>query len=258
MAVFHGSVSISSDRSNPPALDASPPARPVFYGRRQGRRLRPHRAQLWDTLLPNLRVVVPAGSARIDPRSLFAPPISDVWLEIGFGGGEHIAAQAEANPQVGLIGAEPFVNGVATLLANIDERPLTNIRIFPDDVRLLLAAIEDVSIARAFILFPDPWPKLRHHRRRIVGPQTLDALARILVDGAELRLATDHPGYVQWMLWHLIRHPAFAWRARSPTDWRQRPADWPETRYEAKALAEGKSCTFLTFERVARQGVGRP
>ena len=255
MAVFRGSVSISSNPSKPPAPEASA-SRLIYYGRRHGRRLRPHRAQLWEDLLPRLRVALSDGAASLDPRGLFDRPVSSAWLEIGFGNGDHIAFQAEANPTIGLIGAEPFVNGVATLLAHIDEHKLSNIRIFPDDVRRLLSTIADASIDRAFILFPDPWPKLRHHRRRIVNPGNLDQLARILADGAELRLASDHAEYVRWMLRHLLRHPAFEWLAQSPGDWRVRPPDWPQTRYESKAVAVGRACAYLRFRRVPRGVVG--
>ncbi len=180
---------------------------------------------------------------------LFRPGVDRVWLEIGFGGGEHLAWQAEANPDVGIIGCEPFINGVASLLKQIDDRGLDNIRIHANDARDLLETLPDACLDRVFILFPDPWPKARHHRRRIVAPATLEQLARIMRPGTELRLATDHADYGRWMLRHLIRHPAFRWRARRPADWRQRPEDWPATRYEAKAIAAGRACLYLSFER---------
>lgn len=228
-----------------------------LYGRRRGPRLRAGRQALMDRLLPELQIDVPAESApgapgAIDPRALFAAPVEDFWLEIGFGGGEHLAAQAAAHPDIGLIGCEPFVNGVARLIARIDEAGLANIRLHPDDARPLIAALPDACLGRVFILFPDPWPKARHHKRRLVTTALLDALARVMADGAELRLATDHGGYARWMLARLIAHPAFAWTARRPGDWRDRPPDWPATRYETKAQARGQPGIFMRFQRRAR------
>ncbi len=153
-----------------------------LYGRRRGPRLRAGRQALMDRLLPELRIDVPADAApgAIDPRALFAAPMDQVWLEIGFGGGEHLAAQAAAHPGIGFIGCEPFVNGVARLIARIDEAGLANIRLHPDDARPLLAALPDACVGRVFILFPDPWPKARHHKRRLVTTALLDALARVM------------------------------------------------------------------------------
>lgn len=178
-----------------------------------------------------------------------------VWLEIGFGGGEHLAAQAAAHPAIGLLGSEVFENGVTRLVSAIARENLGNIRIFADDARLLLAALPDRSIGRVFILFPDPWPKLRHHKRRLVAPATLDQLARVMTDGAELRLATDDPDYLAWMLEAATAHPEFAWTARRAGDWRDRPHDWPPTRYEDKARAAGRRPSFLRFVRRLRPTV---
>jgi tRNA (guanine-N7-)-methyltransferase len=186
----------------------------------------------------------------IDPSGLFPTP-RPIWLEIGFGGGEHLISQAEAHPGVGLIGCEPFINGVARLLAEIDARGLENVRLVVDDARLLLEALPDQSLERIFVLFPDPWPKARHHKRRIVNPTTAAAFARLLVVGGELRLATDDPGYQRFMLETLLGRPGFGWRAERAADWRSRPADWPPTRYEQKARAAGRSPIFLSFERLA-------
>ena len=202
-------------------------------------------------MLPALRIELPeAGS--FDPRGLFGPDLDAVWLEVGFGAGEHLAAQAAADPRRGVIGCEVFENGIVKLLAEISRRGLGNIRLFIDDARLLIAALPEASLDRAFILFPDPWPKLRHHKRRIVSAATLDGLARALRDGAELRLATDDRDYLRWMLEHATAHPAFEWLARRPQDWRERPADWPPTRYEQKALAAGRQPVFLRFRRRPR------
>lgn len=226
-----------------------PPLR--FYGRRRGRPLREGQRQLTETLLPQLSIVLPA-SGLLDPPALFPFKPCSIWLEIGFGGGEHLAAQAERHPEIGFIGCEVFENGVARLTAAVARQGLANVRVFPEDARLLLAALPAASIGCAFILFPDPWPKLRHHKRRLVTRATLDRLAEIMEDGAELRLATDDTGYLGWMLEHTTAHPDFVWRARRPADWRDRPKDWPPTRYEEKAVAAGRRATFLRFARRPR------
>ncbi len=225
--------------------------RRLLYGRRRGRKLRPGRQGLIDQLLPRLEVVVPS-SVGLDPRSLFAGPVSDVWLEVGFGAGEHLAAQARAHSEVGLIGCEPYVHGVARFLGRVAAEGLGNVRVFADDARLLIDALPDAAIGRMFVLFPDPWPKTRHHKRRFVNRAMLDACARILGDRAELRLATDHAEYCRWMLDRFDRHDAFVWLARSARDWRERPDDWPETRYEVKSRAQGARPYFLRMQRVDR------
>ena len=225
--------------------------RELFYGRRRGRPLRAGQRLRQATLLPELSFELPA-SGQLDPSGLFAVPVRDVWLEIGFGGGEHLAEQAERHPEIGFIGCEVFENGVVKLLGEVDRRRLVNIRIYPGDARPLLAALRPRSIGRLFILFPDPWPKARHHKRRLIAPATLDRLAEIMTDGAELRLATDDPSYLAWMLERTTAHPAFSWTARRPADWRERPTDWPATRYEQKARKAGRKPSFLRFERRAR------
>ncbi|MGP1394066.1 MAG: tRNA (guanosine(46)-N7)-methyltransferase TrmB [Inquilinaceae bacterium] len=231
----------------------SPPSeRRTLYGRRRGRKLRPGRVDLLDRTLPALAVPLPEPPAMLDPADLFPKAPRAVWLEIGFGGGEHLAAQAERHPDVGIIGCEPFINGVASLLRDIDRRGLTNIRIHPGDARPVVDALPDAAIDRCFVLFPDPWPKVRHHKRRLINADSLTALARVLSDGAELRLASDDPGLVDWMLAETRRHGAFAWTAGGPQDWRRRPDDWPATRYEAKALAAGRTPAYLTFLRRPR------
>ena len=222
-----------------------------LYGRRKGKRLRPTQAALLRDLLPRLSIALPAEGATLDPRALFEAPVAEVWLEIGFGGGEHLAALAAANPTVGFIGCEPFVNGVAKLLATVARDGLANVRVLPGDARPLLTALAPRSIARAFILFPDPWPKARHHKRRIVSGETLDALARALVPGAELRLATDDADYALWMLELAGRHAAFAGPdpATPLASLTERPADWPRTRYEQKAVAAGRNPAYLLYRR---------
>ena len=220
----------------------------TLYGRRRGKKLRPARQALIDEALPRLRIELPA-TGHIDPATLFPPAVSgDLWLEIGFGAGEHLAWQARNHPHIAMIGCEPYVNGMASLLSQVAAQGLANVRVFDDDARLLMNAIPDASVDRLFILFPDPWPKTRHHKRRMVGAETLDVMARILGDGAELRLATDHRSYCRWIIEHLAGHPAFEWLARGPADWRRRPDDWPETRYESKALT-GSRPVFLRYRR---------
>lgn len=228
--------------------------RRIFYGRRFGRRLRPRKRQLVETLLPQVALDPSMlAAARADIGALFDPPARRLWLEIGFGGGEHIAAQARANPDTGLIGCEPFVNGVASLLDEMDRENTRNIRIFADDARILLDALPDGSIDRCFVLFPDPWPKLRHNRRRFISRENLDSLARVLKDGAELRIASDHDEYIRWILFETLGHDAFEWLARGAADWRVPPLDWKRTRYEEKALAQGGHCSYLRFRRNSRR-----
>lgn len=171
-------------------------------------------------------------------------------MEIGFGAGEHLEAQARAHPEIGFIGCEPYINGVASLLSRLREQGNPgNIRLHPGDARDLLDALPDGCIARLFVLFPDPWPKTRQHKRRIVAPAMLDDFARVLAPGAELRAATDDMDYAAWMLEHVRAHPEFAWDVMGPPDWRDRPADWVPTRYEQKALAAGSPCVYFRFRR---------
>lgn len=222
------------------------------YGRRRGRKLRPARQAALDGGLASVALDALPAEGTLDPRTLFTQAPTAAWLEIGFGGGEHLAWQAAANPDVGILGAEPFVNGVASLLAQVGQQGLGNVRVWPDDAGALLIALADASINRVFLLFPDPWPKTRHHKRRIVNPANLDALARILADDAEFRVATDDQAYLGWILTHILDHPAFTWTARDPSDWRHRPADWPATRYEEKADRSGRKPYFLRFRRRRR------
>jgi tRNA (guanine-N7-)-methyltransferase len=213
--------------------------RRTLHGRRRGKKLRAGQQSLLETLLPRLALALPVAPAKIDLAEAFGGslPPDGVWLEVGFGAGEHLVWQAEQNPGVGLIGCEPYLNGVAKCLAHIERVGLTNVRLFTDDARLLMAALPARSLSRAFVLFPDPWPKTRHHKRRFVQRDNLDRLAELMLPGAELRLATDDPSYLPWMVEHACAHPAFAWLAEGPADWRGRPADWPPTRYERKEIA---------------------
>lgn len=214
------------------------------YGRTQSRPIKPRQAALLETLLPRIRV--PEGP--FDPRAL-APQAREAWLEIGFGGGEHLAAQAAAHPDVLLIGAEPFRNGVASALRHIDEQRLGNVRIHDGDARVLLGRLPDTSLARIFVLFPDPWPKTRHHKRRLIQSDTVAEFARVLRPGGRLRFASDWAGYVDWTLERFLANPAFRWTATRADDWRSPPAGHVTTRYEAKRLGDCAP-VFLEFERL--------
>ncbi|MGE0724574.1 MAG: tRNA (guanosine(46)-N(7))-methyltransferase TrmB [Alphaproteobacteria bacterium] len=202
--------------------------------------------------LERVAIALPEAGARVDPAAWFGRPYGAWWLEVGFGGGEHLAWQAARHPDVGIMGAEPFVNGVVSLLGHLRRDAIANVRIHGDDARDLIDALPDAVLARAFVLFPDPWPKTRHHKRRFVGGANLDRLARTLADGAELRIATDDPPYLEWILFHALAHPAFRWLADGPQDWRERPDDWPPTRYEEKAAADGRRSWYLRFQRRPR------
>ena len=185
-----------------------------------------------------------------DTAALFDGKFDDVWIEIGFGGGEHLLWQARNNPDVGLIGCEPFRDGVVRVMTAIDSEKLSNIRLLADDARPLLRSLQPQSIGRAFVLFADPWPKKRHNKRRLINPRLAHLLARVLKPNAELRVATDIDNYLQSILLTFHMHPSFRWLAERPADWRQRPHDWPKTRYEAKAIREGRSCAYLRYKRI--------
>ena len=220
---------------------------PRLYGRRQDKPLKPRQARLMETLLPALSVPDPTAGP-VDPAALF-PQADEIWLEVGFGGGEHLGWQAAQNRHVGLIGAEPFVNGVGKLLGLVDEQGLQNVRIHFGDARPLLEALPPASLSRLFVLHPDPWPKKRHHKRRMISPWFFAEAARLLKSGGELRVASDIRDYVRWTLMHAQGAPDFEWTADCADDWKRRPGDWPQTRYEAKALKEGREPAYLVFRR---------
>ncbi len=230
-----------------------PPGAPWrnFYGRRHGKTLRDSQR---DYLESDLAALSPgpvdwSDNPTRDPLDLNARFAGrPVWLEVGFGGGEHLVHQAVENPGVGLIGCEPFINGVAMLLGKIRRAGAENLAVYPGDVRDLFDVLPDRGIARAFVLYPDPWPKTRHHRRRFVTPEHLGPLARVMAPGAELRLATDIGDYVRQALEEVPRH-GFAWQAERAADWRNPWPDWIPTRYEQKALREGRMPHYLTFRR---------
>ena len=216
---------VSADPVSPAAPEAD--RRRRLYGRRLGRPLKPGRESALTEWLPRLSVTVP-DHGKLDPAALFGAPVDEVWLEVGFGSGEHLLAQARANPRVGIIGCEPFINGMAALLAEIAREPAhaANIAVLMDDARPLIAALPDGALSRVFVLFPDPWPKARHEKRRFISPANLDELARVLRPGGELRVASDDEGYIEWTLEQVPGHAAFE-PLRSPAQWRERPAGWP-------------------------------
>lgn len=223
-----------------------------FYGRRHGKSLRDSQRTYLDEDLAALspgRVGWDVNPERtpLDLESLFGG--RDVWLEVGFGGGEHMVHQAALHPGIGIIGCEPFINGVAMLLGKIREAGVENVAVHPGDVRDLFDVLPEGSIAKAFLLYPDPWPKKKHHRRRFVTPEHLEPLARVLRPGAEFRVATDIPDYVRQTLEEVPRH-GFEWLAERAADWREPWGDWIPTRYERKALREGRAPHYLTFRRL--------
>jgi tRNA (guanine-N7-)-methyltransferase len=219
----------------------------AFFGRRKGHPLRAHQASLYETLLPKLALDLshPAG----DLRALFPLPVNDARLEIGFGGAEHLIAQALANPDTGFIGCEPFVNGMAKALAAIEHHKLQNIRLSAGDATHLIAWLPAQSLSRIDILYPDPWPKRRQWKRRFLQDDSLAALARLLAPGAELRFATDIPGYASWVLTRVLRSPQLEWTAERADDWRQPWPDFAGTRYEAKAKREGRTPAYFIFRK---------
>lgn len=229
-----------------------PDGKPHWYGRRKTHKLRPRRQQLVDDLLPKLRIADPESREPIDLSTAFENAEAELRLEIGFGAGEHLLGDAAQNPDINFIGCEPFINGVSALLADLDEQNLANIRLFDDDARLLLDRLPDASMSRIYLLFPDPWPKTRHHRRRFVQRETLDTFARLAKDGSEFVFASDHKGYVAWTLGQVLPHPDWTWTARRPADWRDPPEGWVETRYEAKGKRKGDLPAYLTFRRKPR------
>ena len=220
-------------------------SRGQLYGRRKGPKLSARQAGLRRTLLPKLEFILDG-----DLRSQFPNSVHEFWLEIGFGAGEHLTWQAEQRSDVGLIGAEPYETGVAKLLTKLEDKPLANVKIYEGDGRDVIAALPDASLGRFFLLFPDPWPKTRHHKRRFLQMAMLNDLSRVLKPGGELRFATDDKSYLPYALERLLVHPEFEWLANGSQDWTSRPADWPPTRYETKAI-KGPP-VFLRFRRNAK------
>lgn len=227
-------------------MTESPASPRRLYGRRLGRPLKGARRNVLDALLPELE---------IDPTNmgeLFSRPVEQTWLEIGFGNGEHVISLMKAHPSYGFIACEPFINGMAAFLKTLDESelPQDNIRVLMDDAILLVDALPDNAIDRIYVLNPDPWPKSRHHKRRIISPENLDRFARIMAPGAQLIMTTDVDDLAEWMVLQASRHPAFTWTAESQQDWHTPPPDWQPTRYEQKGIKAGRRQSYFVFERV--------
>ena len=217
-----------------------------LYGRSSGHRLRKGQQELVDTLLP--QVAVPE-EGEVNSRRLFGDD-RPLHLEIGFGSGEHLAFRADLLPDHGFIGCEPFLNGVATALAHIREQHLANVRLWRGDALDVLRRLPDSSLRFVYLLHPDPWPKARHSKRRMVNDGPLDLIAAKMELGGDLRIATDHPVYLEWTLMVMQRHSAqFEWLAEKPSDFLERPGGWPATRYESKAAREGRRAYYLRYQR---------
>jgi|SRR6185312_2598400 len=221
----------------------------AFFGRRHGKSLRPRSASALERLLPRYRLDL-AAPAPADLPTLFQDEVGDIRLEIGFGGGEHLLHAAVQSPECGFIGVEPFVNGVAKLMLELDEQPLRNLAVYDDDATRLLDWLPPASLAGIDLFYPDPWPKKRHWKRRFVNAANLDRFARLLRPGGKFRFASDIDTYVNWTLLHCRAHPAFEWQAETAPDWHGAFDGWPGTRYEAKAMREGRKPAYLTFLRL--------
>jgi tRNA (guanine-N7-)-methyltransferase len=220
----------------------------AFFGRRKGRRLSPARAALLETLLP--RIALDLSNQLKSLSSVFPDRVEEVRLEIGFGAGEHLLAQASTNRQIGFIGIEPFSSGMAKALAGIAAQSLTNIRLHYGDATQVLPWLPAASLARVDVLYPDPWPKRRHWKRRFVQHWSVSQIARALCGGGELRIATDVASYAEWTLRHLLQTPAFEWTAEGADDWRIPWSGFAATRYEQKARREGRQPCYLIFRRL--------
>lgn len=220
-----------------------------FFGRRKGHKLRAHQADLIENLLPHLSLQIDAPAPEL-LTTLFDPPVEHMRLEIGFGGGEHLIAEALAHPDTGFIGAEPYVNGMAKILARIEAENIRNIRLFAGDASELLAWVPAGSLARIDLIHPDPWPKRRHWKRRFVQDATVAAMARALTPHGEFRFVCDIDGYTAWTLAHLLRAPCFDWLAQRADDWRKPWPNYTMTRYGRKAEREGRRANYLRFERL--------
>jgi tRNA (guanine-N7-)-methyltransferase len=240
---------------DPPDRDASPDddtaAHPhgSFFGRRKGHKLRFHQADLIEHLLPQLSLDI-GKPGPPELANLFAAPVDDLRLEIGFGGGEHLIAEARAFPNIGFIGCEPYVNGMAKILTQIEAHHIGNIRLFAGDAAELLAWAPPRSLARIDLIHPDPWPKRRHWKRRFVQDLTVAAMARVLKPDGEFRFVSDIADYCAWTLAHLSRSPDFVWTAEQASDWRLPWADYTMTRYGRKAEREGRQAAYLRFRKI--------
>ena len=237
-------------RSTPHDDGTAPHAQGSFFGRRKGHRLRAHQTDLIAYLLPHLALDLASPSPE-NISDLFDPPVQDLRLEIGFGGGEHLAAEAQGLGQTGFIGCEPYVNGMAKILTQIEAHNIGNIRLFAGDAAELLAWLPPRSLSRIDLIHPDPWPKRRHWKRRFVQDATIAAMARVLKPQGEFRFVSDIDDYAAWTLAHLARSRDFMWLAERSDDWRQPWAGFTMTRYGRKAEREGRAATYLRFRRVS-------
>jgi tRNA (guanine-N7-)-methyltransferase len=220
----------------------------AFFGRRSGKRLHKGQDRLYAENLPALEIALPETT--LDPRTLF-PAATRIEIEIGYGGGEHLARMASTNPTTGYIGCEVFSGGIAKLLEAADDLDLRNLRLFTDDALKLLVKLPPASLNAAYLLYPDPWPKSRHHKRRFISPTTLGELARVLKPGSVFRFATDIEDYANWTLAHIVRSPDFRFAPARPGIWHEPYPGWQPTRYEEKARLEGRMTSFyLEFERL--------
>lgn len=234
---------------------------PKFFGRRKGRVIRKAKSFLLERFLPTIQI----DMHTVYDKKMFGTPVDKIYLEIGFGDGTHLAGQALNNPDIGFIGVEVFKNGVANLLslltgvregADLPEQislsggRVDNVRVFDDDVRLLFSRIPDGFIDKIFLLFPDPWPKKKHAGRRFINPENLDEISRILKVGGILRVATDHKVYKSWTLRTMAQRSDFAWTAKCSSDWRNPPSDWVETKYQQKAIREGRKPVFFDYQKI--------
>jgi tRNA (guanine-N7-)-methyltransferase len=242
-----GSDSSDRDAASGDGIAARPHG--SFFGRRKGHKLRIHQADLIEHLLPRLSLDI-AKPCPSDLALLFDPPAGEVRLEIGFGGGEHLIAEARAYPDIGFIGCEPYVNGMAKILTQIEAHNIGNIRLFAGDAAELLAWTPPHSLARIDLIHPDPWPKRRHWKRRFVQDATVAAMARALAPAGEFRFVSDIVDYCAWTLAHLVRASDFAWTAVRASDWRLPWADYTMTRYGMKAGREGRKAAYLRFRKV--------
>lgn len=217
------------------------------FGRRRGRKLRTRKQELLSDLLPTVAIDLENNSS-LTMKNVFGND-NPLWLELGFGSGEHLIAQASRYPDINFIGCEPYLNGVAGLLGQLEKMPLNNLKLYADDARLVLERMGGATLDRMFILFPDPWPKIRHHKRRIISSGNLALFAHVLKSGAVLRVATDHAEYATWILEHMLACKDFTWTAQKEADWNNPPEDWIPTRYEMKARSAGRLPVYLDFIR---------
>lgn len=236
--------------------EAQPSQDTRFYGRRKGRSFKSGQKTLLTNLLPRVEIteemakcISPNFSLKdlLKALSFDHTDYKSIWFEIGFGGGEHIAQRAADNPDIAFIGCEPFINGVCSLLKHINDKNITNIRILPDDCRPLLERLPSNCFEKAFLLFPDPWPKLKHRERRFINPQSLKELTRLFKQGGEFHFASDDPVLLEWSVGHLKADLHFILDYTAPNDSESRPASWPQTRYEQKAIEQGRTCYFYHF-----------